>query len=484
MQLRQSLFSGTTAPQMSVPTAQKQVAPRIRQLVAKWRRQNSLFTKGPDDILFLQDFRIQRQANSCIILSEMHHLPPGCQAAAIDLDDLRHWLLQLALAKIKLLVLEELKTLTGRDYLDLHDLDGITELCNRALDDLLGVDNGWVTVTWIVEHLTRLLDPEVLEQTRRARDTITALATYNMIAANRTLWQSLEAQVPGLLPLIGFVCRKGIIEFDGNVLRTLKQYGKQHGLTEAGWKMLCRFSTEHIRILLGHPLPEGFRLASHYGEIGLVPPVPLMRAHLGYCQVRDVPCGSIPAWFDAAAIKEWRQQKDPDDFFALSFIRDEYHLAVDWLFHYLANGGSPDAHQKRAGWKWIERQSEAWHAAWLEEQAREQTATSYTWRSAIGAYFDGNYEVIPLRSSIDLAVEGARMHHCVATYAAYCHAGSSRIFSIRSEGKRVATAELVFNGRSWRLNQNRGPCNRPPSQEIMAVAKRLQDRYTAATHKK
>lgn len=482
MHLRHPL-SGTTATKMSVPAARKQVRPRIRQLAAKWRRHNRLFRKGPDEIVFLQDFRIQRQANSCISLSDMHHLPPGCQGSAIDLDDLRHWLLQMALAKIKLLVVEELKTLTGREYLDLRDLDGMTELCNRALDDLLGVDNGWVTLTWIIGHLTRLLDPEVLEQTRRARDTITSLATYNLIAANRSLWHSLEAQAPGLLPLIGFVCRKGIIEFDGNVLRTLKQYGKQHGLTETGWKMLCRFSAEHIRLLLGSPLPDGFRLASHYGEIGHVPPVPLMRAHLGYCRIRDMPCGSIPTWFDAAAIKEWRQQKDPDDFFALGFIRDEYHLAVDWLFHYLANGGAPDTHQKKAGWQWIDRQSDAWHASLIEDQARQQTAANHKWCSAIATYREGDYEVIPLLSSIDLAVDGAKMHHCVATYDTYCHEGRSRIFSIRREGKRVATAELVFNGRSWRLNQNRGPCNRPPDAETMAVAHRLQDRYNAATKK-
>jgi hypothetical protein len=476
-------MSAGLATGLSVPAARRRVSPRICQLVAEWRRHNSLIIKSTNEIVYLQEFRLQRQANGCLLLTGFDHLPPGCQAANIDLEDWLHWLLQVGMAKVKLLVLEEIKTLTGRDYLDLRDLDGMAELCNRALDELLGINNGWVTLTWLVEQLNNFLDPEVLAPTQRARDTITSLATYNLIAANRSLWQSLEAQAPGLMPLIGFACRKQIIQFDDNVLRMLKQYGKQHGLTEAGWKMLCRFSAEHIRILLGYPLPECFRLASHYGEIGFVPPIPLMRAHLGYCQVRDVPCGTIPTWFDAAAIKEWQQQKVPDDLFALSFIRDEYHLAVDWLFHYLANGGTPDALQKRAGWKWIERQSEAWHAIWLEEQARQQTAVNYTWRSAIDTYLDGDHEVIPLLSSIDLAVEGSKMHHCVATYDAYCHEGRSRIFSIRREGKRVATAELVFNGRSWHLNQNRGPCNRPPGQEIMAVARRLQDRYNAATKK-
>lgn len=100
-------------------------------------------------------------------------------------------------------------------------------------------------------------------------------------------------------------------------------------------------------------------------------------------------------------------------------------------------------------------------------------------------------EFVPLRSGEALFVEGSAMRHCVASYAADVVLGRSRIFSIRKDGYRVATMEVVmgarFRGRdrpspeelkqgritidavpAYRLQQLKGPCNHAVSASIRA----------------
>lgn len=55
----------------------------------------------------------------------------------------------------------------------------------------------------------------------------------------------------------------------------------------------------------------------------------------------------------------------------------------------------------------------------------------------------GGYEFLPLRSGEALFTEGEAMRHCVASYVRDVIAGSSRIFSVRKQGFRVATLELA-----------------------------------------
>lgn len=102
-------------------------------------------------------------------------------------------------------------------------------------------------------------------------------------------------------------------------------------------------------------------------------------------------------------------------------------------------------------------------------------------------------EFIPLRSGEALFLEGSAMRHCVASYAADVVLGRSRIFSIRKDGYRVATMELVRKvvarnsatntpealreGRltvdlittaAYRLQQIKGPCNAAVPASIRA----------------
>lgn len=86
----------------------------------------------------------------------------------------------------------------------------------------------------------------------------------------------------------------------------------------------------------------------------------------------------------------------------------------------------------------------------------------------------GGYEVVPLRSGRDLSQEGVAMHRCVGSYSSDVRSGSSRIFSLRREGRRVATIEIGRVFERLALRQVRGPCNAWPVQAVMDTARALE----------
>jgi PcfJ-like protein len=68
------------------------------------------------------------------------------------------------------------------------------------------------------------------------------------------------------------------------------------------------------------------------------------------------------------------------------------------------------------------------------------------------------YDIVPLENYESLFQEGRAMHHCVATYADRMAAGVASIYSMRREGARIVTIELVqFKGKAS-LRDVRGYC--------------------------
>jgi len=59
----------------------------------------------------------------------------------------------------------------------------------------------------------------------------------------------------------------------------------------------------------------------------------------------------------------------------------------------------------------------------------------------------GAYEILPIDNSAELYREGAAMHHCVGSYAGEVKRGGIYVYSIRRDGKPLATLALTRNGR-------------------------------------
>ena len=110
---------------------------------------------------------------------------------------------------------------------------------------------------------------------------------------------------------------------------------------------------------------------------------------------------------------------------------------------------------------------------WHEAAASNMTGPSYEFPEPWAQPGKiGDYEIVPITNNADLYREGNAMHHCVGTYGESVREGRCYIYSLRRDGARAATIELVqFDGRVD-LGQIRGPCNRSVPREIaLAVRK-------------
>lgn len=71
----------------------------------------------------------------------------------------------------------------------------------------------------------------------------------------------------------------------------------------------------------------------------------------------------------------------------------------------------------------------------------------------------GGHDIVALRSGEELYAEGVEMHHCVASYTREVITGESRIYSVRSGDRRLATFEINPAPVGWSMRQLKGPCN-------------------------
>lgn len=109
-------------------------------------------------------------------------------------------------------------------------------------------------------------------------------------------------------------------------------------------------------------------------------------------------------------------------------------------------------------------------------------ASHMQWESNLPAYCDNGYEVWPLLTSIELQEEGRAMQNCAKEYDLLCKGEIARVFSIRDAGsaRRVATAAIMREesaGR-WRLNEVKGPRNKPAPIDVESVASRIAAVHT------
>lgn len=456
-------------------SAEMNVRRQYPSQVLEWFKQAAPLVRATaQEVRILEDFGARKAANGTITLFEKTDIDKHREIANYRNGNLRDWLKDVIRMKIRLIAVEAFRQATGEDY-RLADLAREYPWIYQADTRYYGLRT--LDEDGIVEQglaaIKALLDKEPARLMRRCdSSSLIQLDLYNCIAANLALWQSLEKQSPGLLPLIAQSLERRWIPLDANVFRSLKEGVFNEGYTERTWKTLCRLPIGHMRWLLSqYNIERALKLAAHLSECSnQIPPMELLRPMAAQQTMSYRPVAT-PPWFDAAAIAEAHARKKTGTAFA-----GEYQNALDWLRHYLQTGAVPDGHQKKAGWRWIAQQSQAWH----EDQVRARVTNNYQWQSILATYQDGDYEVVPLTSSMDLAMEGQAMHHCVGSYADRCYRGYSRIFSIRKAGQRLATAEIVPTGSGWTLNQNRAHCNGNPGPEVMDVARRLAQHYTEA----
>lgn len=115
-----------------------------------------------------------------------------------------------------------------------------------------------------------------------------------------------------------------------------------------------------------------------------------------------------------------------------------------------------------------------WHrrAASLSALRHERSAKRPGWPPLCAPWrsVDKSYEMVALTSAADLVVEGNEMRHCVGGYYDVCRRGDTQILSLRRDGQRVATAELMLEGDiddpSLRVGQFKAVDNGRPKPDL------------------
>lgn len=134
---------------------------------------------------------------------------------------------------------------------------------------------------------------------------------------------------------------------------------------------------------------------------------------------------------------------------------------------------------KGATWASLCRRSDVWHRALLIMVDPDK---DLHWPALLPRYAAGDFLAVELSSGVLLAEEGLEQRHCIGTYVNACVSGATRVFSLRSHGKRAATLELQRNhDGSWRMVQIRGKANtvvHDPS--VLAAADLVTQAYSEA----
>ncbi|MFW5982861.1 MAG: PcfJ domain-containing protein [bacterium] len=140
----------------------------------------------------------------------------------------------------------------------------------------------------------------------------------------------------------------------------------------------------------------------------------------------------------------------------------------DQMLDFMNNNQNIDF--KGRTWKSVMRLTEEWHA---ELQNSSQDKISYKWeKQEIIAPMETEtgFQIVELNSSEELAKEGNKLRHCIATYDYSCAASYVSVWSLRRkffgyESKSLITIEV--SGR--KIIQARGKCNRLPLQYEMDI---------------
>lgn len=170
----------------------------------------------------------------------------------------------------------------------------------------------------------------------------------------------------------------------------------------------------------------------------------------------------------------------------LSLKANALAIQVAQIRDWYREAATPDP---RFSWQTAVERSATWHRE-LQVRTADQLAAYDKKHAAIAQqpfpepWLEGGpvgaFEMVPLRTSNDLAEEGRLMGHCVGGYANLVRQGYSYIYGVRHGDERVATLELQRQGAGLKIVQLHGPRNTEPSAAVKSATRRWFAKRTAA----
>ncbi len=246
-----------------------------------------------------------------------------------------------------------------------------------------------------------------------------------------------------------------------------------HGLNKAGWRFLNRYGKNAYAAVFSmlEDTESVFEMVLFYViwqcRGGLKEPLAVelgkrLITCLGGIYCPDL---TIDPRITKVANDHWNKLADPAE--RHHFAQEEWIRVINWM-----RDEQPvfDRNQWRSGWQAIYRKFQKWQRLNPERN---------TWKSILPAFDQGGIHVMPLISSYDLAQEGYRMRHCVASYAKRCLSGNYRLFSISevSSGRPLATIGILKEENYWKIDQIKGRFNQAPEAGAARLGLVIQREY-------
>lgn len=219
----------------------------------------------------------------------------------------------------------------------------------------------------------------------------------------------------------------------------LREVCRKRGLKKAGWRFLNRYGKDAYTAVFS--MVEN---AENIFEMALIYVIWQCRGGLGKPLAYELgkrliaclgnfydPDLNIDPRIARVANDYWGKLADPAERYF--FSQEEWMRVINWM-----RDEQPvfDRNQWRSGWRAIYRCYQKWY---------KFNSDRNTWKSILPGFEQGDFRVWPLTSSYDLAQEGYRMRHCVASYARRCLAGKYRLFSVSeiSSERPLATIGIM-----------------------------------------
>ena len=289
------------------------------------------------------------------------------------------------------------------------------------------------------------------------------------------------------------------VNHPGQTITRARQHLLHHGLNPDAWKFVAAANPHRMSPLLDDANPHtAVRLLNTAARADHLPD-------------RDAVEFALRTY---EAEKTFRMAPAPqEDTGGHTLIRQNNDTLLALLFRHLGNppGGTPadagrtldDAQQaadytrhlagrdlplRSKTWRGLLRAQDAWHREISHQVVHDSWTRGLkshrnrcrTWESALPETTIQDIDFVPLCDEQELHRESLHLKHCVYQYGPDCAAGTSRIFSARRGGRRLATIELAPRTHRWLPSQVRAHHNQQPPPEVWEASRLLARLYTRA----
>ncbi len=320
---------------------------------------------------------------------------------------------------------------------------------------------------WALKMASRFLRPHDMPQ--RA-----LLADYNCVLARRATFAKLESDAPHLIGVYGALCRARGFPRTGEPVQRLKAYLIANDVSTQAWIAIAnapaRFWLIANRYYTGASADQVLDLILCVDVLGFdQTPVAwlldaLLAPHGGpgarYAGYALEVCKKESVW--RHIVRLLKHIEKPNEAQSLDLKR-----VVDWVDQ--TGQDQLTRAQRQAGWRWLVGKS----LRWEKQKKVELESSGISWPVPAKELAVGGYEFRFLTNPLEVWEEGQIMRHCAYELVRGCTKGVCLVVSIKREGERVATLQLLRAREKWRVHQLAGKANRPCSGSLWAASSKF-----------